>query len=236
MKMAGSGVDLALYLKALPLYGRNLAVALPPLIAAIVQVLLGYLSGPITDPVGGAGGGIFAIISYLIFGFAFGISLIFADDAWRHGRANIASAWHEGRRKLGNIVLATLGFYFVIYVAGLLGGLLGGFGSLVVTAIAAFGLIYTIPAASMGGIGGTYALNRSVQLVKAAPLAAAILTIVSIAVFFFVGQSGAEWFAAYAGAGAGYTVLRVLLPALAAGYIALVVAKQYADVAFARRW
>ena len=82
MKLAGRGPDLALYLKALPLYGRNLGVALPPLVAAIVQVLLGYLSGPITDPVGGAGGGIFAIISYLIFGFAFGVSLIFADDAW----------------------------------------------------------------------------------------------------------------------------------------------------------
>ena len=124
----------------------------------------------------------------------------------------------------------------MIYVAGLVGGLLGGFGSLVLTALAAFGLIYAIPAASMGGIGGTYALNRSIQLVKAAPLATTILTIVSIAVFFFLGQNGAEWFAAYAGAGAGYTILRILLPALAVGYVALVVAKQYSDIAFSQRW
>ena len=236
MKMATGGVDLSLYAKALPLYGRNLGVALPPLAAAIVTVLLSYISGPLTDPVGGTGGGIFGIISYLVFGFAFGISVIFADDAWRHGRASIVSAWHEARRKLGSILLATLGFYFVIYVAGLVGGLIGGFVAILLTALAAFGLIYAIPAASMGGIGGTYALNRSIQLVKAAPLATAILTIVSIVVFFYVGQNGPEWFAAYAGAGAGYTVLKILLPALAAGYVALIVAKQYADIAFGRRW
>ena len=234
--MTGRGIDLSLYVKALPLYARNLAVALPPLLAAIVAVLLAFLSGPLTDPVGGAGGGIFSLISFLIFGFAFGVSVIFADDAWRHGRANIVAAWHDARRKLGSILLATLGLYFIIYVASLVGGLMGGAGALLLMALAVFGLIYAIPAASMGGIFGTYALNRSIQLVKAEPLATAILSAVALAVFVLVGQRGPEWFAQYAGPGAGYTVLRILLPALALGYVAIIVSKAYADIAFGRRW
>ncbi|MDQ2663848.1 MAG: hypothetical protein M3Y18_07440 [Candidatus Eremiobacteraeota bacterium] len=228
-------IDAGMYVAALGLYAKNLAVALPPLVAAIVAYLLTFLSGPITDPVGGAGGGIFGLISQLLFGFAFGVSVIFADGAWRHSRANVRSAWDEGRRKAGNIVLASLGFFFLIYVAQMVGGLLqlGWMGSSLLGALAVFGLIYTLPAASIGGVPAVASLNRSVQMARARPLSTAVLAVVSLFVYYYVGIILPDVIAPYGPANA---IAHILLPAAAIGYVALVAAKAYADLAFSAYW
>ena len=233
MSIRGQGLDISLYFKALPLYARNLGVAIPPLAAAIIKIGLGYLSGPVTDPLGGAGAGIFGLIAQLVLGFSLGISLIFADDAWRHGRASLSSAWSEGRRKVGTILLATLGFFFLTYVAELIGGLFGSIGSAVLAAIAAFFFIYAFPAAAIGGAYGPDVFSISLRLARSRPLPTAILTIVSLFVYFYVGFILPVILGPYVG-GAGYIVLQLLLPALAIGYVALVVAKQYGDFSFGR--
>ncbi|MGZ3497723.1 MAG: hypothetical protein ACXWNK_06515 [Vulcanimicrobiaceae bacterium] len=235
MNLKGQGLDLSLYFKALPLYARNLGVAIPPLVAAVVKILLGFLSGPITDPLGGAGVGIFGLIAQLVLGFSLGVSLIFADDAWRHGRASLSNAWAEARRKMGNILIATLGFFFLTYVAQLIGGLFGGIGSALLAAIAAFFLIYAFPAAAIGGAYGPDVFSASLRLARSRPLPTAILTIVSLFVYFYVGFILPVILGPYVGS-AGFIVLQLLLPALATGYVAFVVAKQYSDYSFGRYW
>ncbi len=226
-------LDLSMYLKALPLYARNLGVALPPLLAAVVGILIGFISAPLTAPIGGAGAGLFGIVTQLVFGFAFGVALIFADDAWRHGRANLANAWAEARRKALNIVIATLGFYFLVSIAQTIGGaILGGIGSLLLGAIAIFFLIYAIPAAALGGAYATDAFSVSIRMARREPLPTAILAVVSLFVYVYVGQL----LPALLGpsVGFGYYALELLFPAIAIGYVALVVAKQYIDFAFSR--
>jgi hypothetical protein len=101
----------------------------------------------------------------------------------------------------------------------------------VLGAVAAFFLIYTIPAASIGGIPGMLALNQSVQAVRAAPIASVILAAVFFAVWYFavpvglpyllIHVSPAIWSFASAGA-----------RAVALAYLAFPFSRQYDDVAF----
>ncbi|HEY8297249.1 MAG TPA: hypothetical protein VIG32_04410 [Candidatus Baltobacteraceae bacterium] len=234
MNLRGQKLDLALYVQALPVYARNLGVLVPPFVAAVIGLLLSYLSGPFTDPLGGAGASIFGLISQLVFGFSFGVALIFADDAWRHNRANLSNAWAEARRKAGNILIATLGFYFLIYIAQLIGGIFGAVGSSLFAAVATFFLIYALPAAAIGGAYSAEVFSISIRRARGEPLATAILTIVSLFVYFYIGFMLLPLFGSALGYGA--IVLQLLLPSVAIGYVALVVAKQYADLAFGRRW
>lgn len=226
--------DLLFYLQALPLYARNLGVLLPPLIAAFIALGLQYASGWLFAPVGGAGDPLLAFIAQIVYGFAFGVSVIFADDAWRHGRASLASAWSEARRKAGNIFIAVLGFFFLIYVAQLIGGIGGSILSLALGALAVWAFIYAIAAAAIGGVPSSGAFSVSLQTARRHPLETAILTIVSLAVYYYVGQILPARIGPFLGP--SYDVARVLLSSVALGYVALIVARQYAELAFRRFW
>jgi hypothetical protein len=224
------GLDLAMYVRALPLYARNLGVLLPPLVAALLAVGLTYFAAWFFAASGGAGAGLMGLLINVIFGFAFGVSVIFADDAWRHDRANLPSAWSEARRKAGNILIAVIGFLFVTWIARYIGGFLGGsIGGLALGAIALWAFIYTIPAAAMGGVPGGAALSASLQGAKREPLATAILVIVSLAVWIGISIYGVGYLPFNE---IGNIFATALLQAIAMGYIALVVARQYSDLAF----
>lgn len=233
MRLGGQRLDLGLYIQALPLYARNLGVMLPPLIAAGIGVGLRYAAGPLFAGVGGAGYPIIELIIQLLYGFAFAISVIFADDAWRSGRGSLSAAWDSAKRKAGNIIITVIGFYFLIYVAGLVGGIGGPILAEAVRALAAWAFIYAIPAAAMGGIPSGASFSASIQAAKRHPLATAILTIVCLVVWFGLAIYAPAAIGPYVGA--GYDVASVLLTALALGYIALVIARQYSDFAF-RFW
>lgn len=233
MRMGGQRLDLALYVQALPLYARNLGVLLPPLIAAAIGVGLRYLSGPLFEGVAGAGYPIIAFIIQVIYGFAFAVSVIFADDAWRHGRGNLRSAWEQARRKAGDIIMVVIGFYFLIYIAGLIGGILGPILSQALSALAVWAFIYAIPATAMGGVPAGGAFSASLQAARRHPLATAILVIVSLVVWFGLAIYAPASVGPFVGW--GYDVANVILTALALGYISLIVARQYADFAF-RFW
>lgn len=228
-----SGLDWKLYFEALPLYARNLGVLLYPLIGAGIGLGLTYLEGPLFNPIGGAGDPIIAFIIQMIYGFAFGLAVIFADDAWRHGRGNLRSAWEQGRRRAGNILITVLGFYFLLYVAGLVGGFAGPWGSLALTVVAVWAFIYAIAAAAIGGVPAGAAFSASLQTARRHPLATAILAIVSYVVYRGLTDFALQAIGAYMGA--GFDVAQVLLTAIALGYIALIIARQYADLAF-RFW
>lgn len=233
MRSPVSGLDWKMYFEALPLYARNLGVLLYPLIAAGIGLGLTYAEGPLFNPIGGAGDPIVGFIIQVIYGYGFALAVIFADDAWRHGRGNLRGAWDQARSKAGSIIIAIIGFLFLIYVAGLIGNILGPILSLALTVLAVWAFIYTIPAAAVGGIPGGAALSASLQAARRHPLATAILTIVSYGVYRALTDFALNAIGGYMGV--GYAAAQVLLTAIALGYIALIMARQYADLAF-RFW
>src|SRR5476651_461754 len=82
--------------------------------------------------------------------------------------------------------MASFGFTFVLYIARLVGAFFGPFGVLLIAAAVVF-LIYTIPAAAIGGVPGGAALQVSIERARANPLPTIIVTIVSLAVYFLFG-------------------------------------------------
>lgn len=228
-----SGLDWKLYFEALPLYARNLGVLLFPLIAAAIGLGLSYAEGPLFNPIGGAGDPLIGFVIQIVYGYGFALAVIFADDAWRHGRGSLRGAWESARARAGNIILAVIGFYFLVYVAGLIGGIGGPILSIALTVLAVWAFIYAVPAAAIGGIPAGGAFSASLQSARRHPAATAVLTIVSYVVYRGLTDYALAALGNYTGA--AYGVAEVLLTAIALGYIALIVARQYADLAF-RFW
>jgi len=158
-------VDLLAYLRAFVLLARNPQIALAPLAAALAELLLEKLvptegSGMI----GALNGGLMGLIIQLVDFYALAVALIVAEAVWRRGRAPFDAAWEEARSKAGAILFAAIGFGFVLYVAGLVGGIAGGLGSIALTLVATFFFIYALPAAAIGGIPGSGALQKFREL------------------------------------------------------------------------
>lgn len=236
MRRAPDKPDFAVYAKAVVVYGRNLAVLVPIFIGMLAVIALDYIGNWLFSPVGGALAPLTALIGNLILGFAFGVSVIFADDAWRHGRANLASAWSSGRQKAGNIILAVLGFGFLLWAANLVAGALPiPYLALALQILVVWAFIYAVPAAAIGGIPAQGAFSVSLQTAKANPLATIVLLIVSAVVFVGIttyALGAIAWYLPQY----GLEGAKFLLESLAVGYIAVVMAKVYADLRFRPYW
>ncbi len=228
-----SGLDWKMYFEALPLYARNLGVLLFPLIAAAIGLGIDYLGQWLSAPMGFGIMGIFTYIALVIEGYGCALAIIFADQAWRTGRGSLRNAWDQGARRAGDIFLAIIGFYFLIYVAGLIGGIGGPVISLVLTVVAVWAFIFSVPAAAIGGIPAGGVFSASLQAARRHPVATAVLAIVSYGVWVALTRYALAAIGGYMGA--GYDAASVLLAAIALGYIALILARQYADLAF-RFW
>ncbi len=223
-----------MYLRALPLYARNLGVLFPPLVVAFIAVGLSYFSGWFFAALSGAGGGLINLLVNVLYGFAFGVSVIFADDAWRHGRGSLTSAWGDARRKGVNILLAVIGFLFLVWIAHMIGGISGSaYIALALGALAIWAFIYAIPAAAIGGTPGSAALSASLQAARRQPLGTTILVLVSLAVWIALSYYAVQYLPFN---DIGDEIAAALLRAIALGYIALVVARQYSDLAFRPYW
>lgn len=238
------GVNLTVYARSLGLLVRNPALIAGPLVMAIAGVLVNQVLG---EPNGGALGmvssGIGSLIDFLLLSFGFGVSLIIAEQAWRRGKTSFDAAWDEARRKAGDILIAALGFNFITYVAGYAGTLIGGgIIGLLLPAIAFYFLIYTIPAAAIGGIPGGAALQVSIERVRASFLPTAIMCIVFLALLLYGGSYlglllGSLIFpAGLASATIIIALVNALVRAIVLGYIALVISNLYDQVSFGRRW
>ena len=107
-----------MYAQAVPLLLRHPSIFVMPLLAAVVDLLIGQITPFFTNAVGGAGGFLFQIIVQLVYGFCFGVAVIGANNVWRGRRATFDEAWEDGRRKAGGILIATIGFYFLIWEIG----------------------------------------------------------------------------------------------------------------------
>ncbi len=225
-----------MYAQAVPQLARHPSIFVMPLLAAVVDLLIQQISPFFTNAVGGAGSFLFGIIVNLVYGFCFGVAVIAANNVWRGRRAGFDEAWEEGRLKAGGILIATIGFYFLIYVAQYAGQLIGStILQLVLEVVIAFFLIYTIPAAAIGGMPGNLAIGASFRAVRENLLGAAILAIAFVVLwiwlpYFVVAQVGANLGVV------GYELVLAAIKAVVLAYLAFPFAKQYDDVAFRGYW
>ena len=96
----------------------------------------------------------------LVYLWASASPIIQASNIWRGRRGAFDEAWDEGASKFGGILIAAIGFQFVVWAAGYVGSFLGAARHWCSELVAAFFLIYTIPAAAIGGMPGTLAISR----------------------------------------------------------------------------
>ena len=227
-------VDFGIYLRGLGLLLRHPAIIVVPLLAALVSVLLAQVGQFFTDPLGSAGGGIISFLQQLAFGFAFGVATLYANDLQRGYRTNFDSVWNEALGRAGAILMATVGFVFVISVAATVGSLLGAVGVYGLQLVAAFFLIYTIPAGAISGLPGPLAISASIRAVREAPFGTALLAIAFVLLWNVVPQL---LLAVPFDLSVPVTLLIFAIArALILAYLAFPFAKLYDDVAFTRRW
>ena len=236
------GVDFGAYFRAFGLYARNPWLLVGPLLAGLAGALLTMVFQPTPGALGGLTSGIAGLIVQLLDGFGLAVSIILADTAWRRGRAPFGDAWEEARRKAGDILMATIGYTFIVWVAGLIGSFLGNYGALALTAVAAYFFIYTIPAAAIGGIPGGAALQVSLERVQRSYANTLVLGIVFIAftaLFPVIWEYAALGLASVSELFASNAVVQLLgalIKAIGLGYLALVIAKAYNDASYGRRF
>lgn len=225
-----------MYAKAIPLLLRHPSIFVMPMLAAVVDLLISQITPYFTDAVGGLGNFIFQILVQLVYGFCFGVAVIGANNVWRNRRATFDEAWEEGRHKAGGILIATIGFYFLVYAAGYIASFLGGgILQIVLQLVVAFFLIYTIPAAAIGGMPGNFAIGASFRAVRENLLGAAVLAIAFVLLWIELPSFVMLRF----GIGLGvieYQLVLAAIRALMLAYLAFPFAKQYDDVAFRGHW
>jgi hypothetical protein len=237
-------LDLLMYLRAFGLLARNPSIIVVPLLMGVIGVFVSQVGGDT------AGGGIFGdltsgitqLLVLLLKMFAFGTACIIADMAWRRGgRASFDDAWNDARRKGGEIITASLGFTFVLYVAAFAGSLVGPLYPVLIAAAIYF-LIYTIAAAAIGGVPGGAAIQVSIERARYNPLPTIIVGIVSVAAFLYLNVLLAPLFSmlvaplSFASEALLAALFGAVVQAIAVGYIALIVTKTYADLSFGRRF
>lgn len=237
------GADLGLYVSALPLLVRNPALIVVPLLALIIGVLLRQVLAPL-----GTGGGLSSLtlglgqlVATLIALLGLGSACIMADDAWRNGRASFERAWSETQRKSGEILYAGIGITLLLAVASYASQIVGVLG-LLLMAVAVYFLIWAIPAAAIGGVPGGAAIQISIERVRSAPLSAAIATVVTLVLMFYVMPLlGLELTNALASSLPSPTpvvtdLISAVLQAIGMAYVALILSKTFTDASHTRRW
>jgi hypothetical protein len=236
-------IDFSPYLRGFAILARNPALVLPPLVAAVVGVFVARIGGGGAadgNPVGQVSGSLTSLLITLLDSFAFACSIVLADAAWRRGgTAPFEASIQEARRRGGDILFAAIGYSFVLSLAALVGGIIPLIG-LVLVAVAVFFFIWTVPAAAIGGIPGAASLNRSLELARANPVPTAIFAVVYFVLVHFVAPAvELAVFTSLGSLQANSAVLSGLagavIMAIFYGYLAVVAAKVYADIAFGRR-
>lgn len=244
MKRApGAAIDFGVYFSAIPVLVRNPSIVVVPLLMAVVGYLLNLVLVPFSGGIAGSLTlNLAGLIQFMLIMFGLGAACAVADDAWRHGRASFDRAWIETRRRAGDILMAAIGFGLILTVGIYVTQIFGLIGYLLEIVIAVF-LIWTIPAAAVGGIPGGAAIQVSIDRVRSAPLPAIVVAVVSAALIGIAVPYAASWLDVLAltwisGSAlvAVEGLIQALLQAIAVGYIALVLTKTYTDNAFARRW
>ncbi len=230
----GPRLDLGAYVRAIPMLLRNPAMLLLPLLAAVVDLLISAVTPLMTDPLGGLGASIFGLFVQIVYMFAFGVCVIYASGLLRGTRTSFDAAWDEARHKSGGIILAAIGFQFIVYAAAYVGGILGAIGQYVLQLAAYFFLILTIPAAAIGGLPGGLAISGSIRAVRANPIGSAVLAIVFVALWIYLPILVAQF--AIGLTPIEYELVLAAVRAVLLAYLAFPFAALYEETAFRGRY
>jgi hypothetical protein len=231
------------YVRAFGLLARNPQIALAPLLAAVIGVLLQMLFPAEigTGFLGTANAGLASLLAQIVWYVGLGFAIIGAEAAWRRGRAPFDDSWEEGRRKFGELAMAAFGYTFIVSVAGVIAGVLGIAPlGLVLSLVATYFFIYTIPAAAIGGIPGFGALNVSLERARRTPLATLLVTVLFVAAFTYVPVLVIEWMTpvllgnSFLAQGTVVNIIVAAIRSAIAGYVALMLAKTYDDASYGR--
>lgn len=224
-----------MYLQAIPALLKHPSILAVPLLAAVISILINAALAPFfTNSIGGAGASLFSLLVQLIYLWAFGVAIIQASQIWRGRRGSFDEAWEEGRTKFGSIALAAIGFQFVVWAGSYIGSFFGGILAYALAAVAAFFLIYTIPAAAIGGMPGSLAISASIRAVRA-NLPASILLAIVFFVLWYVVPSYLPYAIGHLSQ-VLYSLVMAAYEAIVLAYLAFPFAKQYDDVAFRGLW
>lgn len=224
------GFNLRMYGQAVPMLLRNPALLLAPLFTGILDIFVlqfGRMGG---DALGGFAGSILQLLVFIIDGFGLAVSLIIADRCWRYGKGSFEDGWENARHKVGDIFMAALGLNFVIFIALQLGSYINPYVGELLFVLAFFFLIYTIPAAAIGGIPGGASLNTSIERVRADYPTAIGLAICFLLLYWVVGSIVIPLYTVDLGIISLF--IGAVFKAIALGYFALVLAKGYNDVSY----
>ena len=231
-------IDLTVYVRALGVLAKNPTAIVLPLLVAVIGVFVAQVTAASSGgTLGGITAGITQFLMQLLQLFALGVAIIIGEAGWRRGTAQFDDAWQDARRKGGDLLFAAFGFTFVLSIAQYAGQIVGSIGGLIISALAVYGLIYTIAASAIGGVPGSAAISISIERVKSAPLTAAILTVVGIVLLFFfrafIGNAIDGLILAPDGSNAILAELvDALLQAILTAYLGIVMAKVYGDVSY----
>jgi hypothetical protein len=123
------------------------------------------------------------------------------------------------------------------YIGAILTGVIGD----IAMAVAAFFLIWTIPAAAIGGVPGAAAIQISIERVRSAPLAAGIATAVTLLLVLFVPPlligAIAPLLGAVVESAIAIELIVALVQAITIAYVALILTKTFSDASFRpSRW
>jgi hypothetical protein len=236
-------VDPLAYVRAIPLLVRNPLIVLAPLLASVANVLLFKLVPADVGSgfLGSVNSGLAGLLAQIFSSFGFAVALIVAEEALRRGRASFDDAWDEARRKVGSIALAAIGFNFVVSIGAVIGGTFGSVAAIVLSVVAYFFFIYTLPAAAIGGVPGVAALQASFERAQRTPLATALVTALYLFTVAYVPSLIVDalsplMFSAVFSNGDVISLIAALLRAIVSGYVALVLAKVYDDASYGRRY
>lgn len=236
MRLGSGGSPIFLmYLQAVPMLLRNPALLLAPLFTGVLGVLVQEFSGPApsNDALAGLTGGILQLLIFLFNCFGLAISVIIAEAIWRRGKGSFEEGWEEGRRKAGDIFMAALGLNFIVYIALQIGSFINPWLGEGLFVLAFFFLIFTIPAAAIGGVPGFYALNSSIERVRENYPVAIGLAVCFIVLYWGIGTILVPYYTV--GLGVVSFLIVAVVRAVILGYFALVLARAYDQAAFVRR-
>ena len=232
--MRRQGVDFSIYGRALLLLAKHPTIIALPLLAAVTDMLVTYVGSVATDPLGGLGNSLFAMIVQIIYFFAFGIAIIQANNVARGYHTKFDDAWEEGKHKMGAILITAIGFQLIVSLGGYVAQLLPiGPLAIVLKILAYYFLIFSSPAAAIGGLPGSIAIQRSIEVVRANPVPSIVLTIAFAVLWVGVPRLVAIYASSFSVF--GFYLTLAIARAVSLALLAFPFATTYDDINF-KRW